>query len=183
MIKIAIIGTASEKNGNLTYRKWKRLIRKSEEFILQITEDPDNWKDIHLISGGAAWCDHVAIYLYKKYPLCRLTLYFPCKWKNDKFDDDGQSHWSNNPGRLANNYHNKFSEKVGWETLLDISEAIDNNATIRVYNGFHQRNVRIGKCDYLIACTFSKSGKPVNGGIFYTWKNAVCKNKIHCRIK
>ena len=35
------------------------------------------WNKVCLISGGAAWSDHVAVRLHKKHPDSKLIIYIP----------------------------------------------------------------------------------------------------------
>lgn len=105
--RVSIIGFASgkgirERENLLNKETWGEICKTAENYIL--SNVGLDWSKIHLISGGAAWCDHVAVYLYLKHKESQLTLHFPCKWDFDKkqFIDNGLSHWASNPGRTAN---------------------------------------------------------------------------------
>lgn len=180
-MKVSIIGTASEKGGKLSKRKWRKMIKECEKYITEnITDD---WSNIKLISGGAAWCDHIAVYLYKKHPESKLVLHIPCKWNDEEFYDNGEYHWAKNPGKLANAYHVSFSQKIGRDTLKDIKKVIILGAKVKEYNGFHKRNVEVGKCHYLIAFSYSNDDDiPQDGGTSYTWNKSISPNKKHFNI-
>lgn len=97
--------------------------------------------------------------------------------------DNGQSHWSQNPGQLANRYHRDFSKVVGFNSLEQL-DALLNDPKVSIkdhYHGFHQRNLIVGQVDYLMAFTFSQ-GEPSDGGTGHTWKNSSCPNKISLNI-
>lgn len=177
MLKISIIGSAK---GNIDFNK---LLQISEEYIENnITND---WSKIELISGGAAYCDHIAVKLFIKHPTSKLTLHFPCKWdiNNKEFFDTKIIDWKTNPGGTANYYHKLFNKKCNLNSFDDIELAIKLGAKIiDSYNGFHKRNIIVGKCDYMIAFSFGKGNEPTDGGTSYTWSNSNCKNKKHFSI-
>jgi hypothetical protein len=184
-IDVSIIGTASGKGkyeALMTQKTWDFMCTTAENHINKLTSD---WSNVHIVSGGAAWSDHVAVHLFLKYPKSSLTLHFPCKWNSSKkqFEDNGKYHWAANPGRTANLFHFRFGRIIGTETLPQIQKAIDNGAIIvDNYVGFHDRNLSVGKSSHLIAFTASKSDQPTDGGTFHTWENATSKYKTHYSI-
>src|SRR6202035_3134051 len=102
---ISIIGPAGKtkdvNNSNLT----RTLYFRALEYLKGNIEDK---VDITLKSGGAAWCDHLAVSLYlESKNAIKLELALPCNFENDKFQDNGSTDWRINPGRLANYYHQK----------------------------------------------------------------------------
>ncbi len=177
MIKISIIGSAK---GNINFEK---LLQICEEYIEHnITND---WNKIELISGGAAYCDHIAVKLFLKHPNSKLTLHFPCKWNttNIEFFDTKVVDWKTNPGGTANYYHKLFNKKCNINSFEDINNAIDLGANIiDSYNGFHKRNIIVGICDYMIAFSFASGNEPSDGGTLFTWNNSKCKNKKYFTI-
>lgn len=174
MVTVSIIGTAGrDKTKVYTSELFDKMVY-SAKYILR------DLKDITLVSGGAAWADHVAVKLYLDNFCQNLILHFPCKWDNDKFIDNGNWSWKINPGKTANNYHHKFSQIMGNESLKDISNAINKGAIIiDDYNGFHSRNAEVAKSDYLIAFTWSSNGYPCDGGTLDTWKKS---NSQKCHV-
>jgi hypothetical protein len=122
----------------------------------------------------------VAVALFLAHPEASLTLHLPCEWdtKSKKHVDKGSADWRTNPGYLANACHAKFSKVVHRNTLTEIQEALDRKATAFAYKGFHQRNVVVGKSQFLLAFTFSTSGTPQDGGTLHTWKHS-CSKKTH----
>lgn len=142
-----------------------------------------NVKTNHLVSGGAAWSDHVAVALFLAYPeRFTLTLHLPCKW-NGRYEDSGKYDWKTNPGRTSNIYHEQFSKAVKRESLQDIDRAIKLGAKVQVHNGFHARNDVIAKASYMLAYSWDKL-EPIEGGTAYTWRKCkgqrshVCLNSL-----
>ena len=119
-----------------------------------------DWEDIALVSGGAAWSDHVAVQLYFLHG-CDLMLYFPCGWddKTMRFVDSGGS----SPGRSANRYHTAFSSSTGYNSLRDIQLAMLTGAVVDTSRrGFHARNTAIAEhCDILIAFSWGAGNAPM----------------------
>ena len=182
-ITISIIGSASGKKQNdhlLNKKTWNYMCQISENYITEkITQD---WSKIILVSGGAAWSDHVAVFLYLKHPGSHLILHLPCQWDycNHQLADNGNYQWTVNPGKLANSLHFNFQKEIKKNTLQQIQLAINQGATIfDHYKGFFDRNIQVGKSQYLIAFSFSQTNEPTDGGTFHTWKNSQSKNKIH----
>jgi hypothetical protein len=133
------------------------------------------WDNIRLVSGGAAWADHVAVALYLKHGTaapCKLMLYFPCDWDAaaKRFVDSGSSDWKVNPGRLANSLHAEFSAVVGRDSLHEIDDAIRRGAEIiTAFRGFHPRNDALAAgVDWLLAYSWGDA-EPESGGTLYTW--------------
>lgn len=184
MINIGIIGTAGrdENIKFLTTELWLKMVETATNYIEEnITDD---WSKINLVSGGAAWSDHVAVQVFLKNNGSKLTLHFPCKFNNKKlrFDDNGKDDWFKNPGKSANRYHVYFRTKTGMNPFNDIKKAINIGAKIvDKYKGFHARNIEVGKVDYLIAFTFCDKF-PTTGGTKFTWNNSKCENKIHFNL-
>jgi hypothetical protein len=133
-----------------------------------------------LVSGGAAWADHLAVSLALRedYP---LTLYFPCGFENGSFVDNGKQDWKTNPGKTANYYHRLFSKAVGIDSLKELSEVISKpNVKVIVGKGFHDRNKYVASTTYLLAYFWSdgEESEPVDGGTKHTWDLA---GKLGCK--
>lgn len=145
--------------GSSTGTDWNKLCARVEAIVPQ---------GCALVSGGAAWGDHVAVHLY----LTRehtLTLHLPCPWENGRYQDMSSRDWRTNPGRLANQRHELFQRQTGIDSLQQIQSAIDRGAQVCIHSGFHARNTEIAKVKVLVASGCLK------GGTLDTWKK--CKGE------
>lgn len=179
--RVGIVGTAGRGNkikrlNPVIYQEMIRLARTTLEPMI------DKHKTVVLVSGGAAWSDHVAVQLFLDAPeMYELVLHLPCQldWKLRQFYDNGMAP-KLNPGRTANYYHKQFSQKLERDTLADIFSAIDLGATVHLYHGFFRRNTEIAKTsDVLIAFSFARGDRPSDGGTLDTWKKSDASRKLH----
>jgi hypothetical protein len=183
---ISIIGSAGRKEDAklMSAKRFNNMVDVIEKMIITGKYD---WSRVELRSGGAAWCDHVAVVLFLRHQEAKLTIFSPCQWipsvmetlqgrvaTRPNFEDTGASHWAANPGRLSNHQHHQFSQKMGYDTLQQIENArlagaiIDTSA-----KGFHKRNLEVAKCDMMIAMTSSDGDAPRStGGTFHTWSSS-----------
>src|SRR5271170_5840644 len=121
-IRLAIIGTAGRLDDapKLTLEKWNSCKRFIAHFV--------KYYDIkHVISGGAAGMDHLAVGLYIAHLIEKLDLAFPARFdmKKVEFEDTGEDYSWNNPGATANFYHRHFSKIIGVDTLTQVKQAIE----------------------------------------------------------
>jgi hypothetical protein len=143
--------------------------------------------DVQLVSGGAAWGDHVAVALFLKGLVAGLTLYLPCEWvtgSNPSHLTKGKSRsWKTNPGLLANERHMSFSDAIGRDTLKEIEAARLKGARIITdYRGFHRRNYAVAQAAArLIAFTWGVGYAPSSRGTLDTWNKARCE-KVHVSL-
>ena len=154
-MRIGIIGTAGRREDQ---------VRMSENlYSLMIADFKKRLKNINqpitLISGGAAWADHLAVTMFIKNIVTELELYFPCKW--NKFKNEFLSLEFRDSGSVANYYHGLFSKKLfnsKYETLTQIAQAIVLGAKIyENTNGFHARNLQVAvRSEILIAYTWGE---------------------------
>jgi len=79
--------------------------------MLLVTRKLIDRSKVILVIGGAAWADHIAVNLYNNGAYPNLELYLPCRYDNCSYYDNGESHWSRNPGKISNYYHKLFSNK------------------------------------------------------------------------
>jgi hypothetical protein len=193
-MKIAIIGTAGrDKDKPLTYEDFMWMRDEVENYLFYNTEWDSALKQfekIHLVSGGAAWADHVAVDLWLDYDFGGITLHLPCEWDATQcqFIDGGFNNW--HPGRIANYYHRKFTKTMKeldytFDSLYDIDDVVrdskttDKNINIVVGDGFKDRNSAIACADVVLAFTRGKT-RPIPGGTNDTWKKAVA-NGARCK--
>lgn len=173
MVIISIIGTAGrDKINTYTPELFNKMIITAKYMMRNLT-------NITLISGGAAWADHIAVCLYLEGFVSKLVLHLPCKWENNKirYFDTGEFNWRTNPGGTSNYYHSNFSRIIGRNSLLDINKAIEKGAEIVIHDGFHLRNNPIANCDYMIAFTWSPTNIPAEGGTLDTWNKCLFKSE------
>lgn len=179
--KVGIIGSAGKKQDapRMNKQLFENMVQHSK-YVIQ-----HEWGlDLHqctLISGGAAWSDHVAVRLFLEGCVKQLYLHLPCQFEEEKYIDMGERDWRKNPGWLANYIHQAFSDKLECDTLSELKQAIDKGAQVTVSKGFHARNTKIARdSEHLIAFSFGLSNvePKKNSGTYDTWNK--CKGvKIH----
>lgn len=181
-VTVAIIGTANRKKellSKMSVELYEKMVKRAHKTIVNdLNLDMSN---VILVSGGAAWSDHVAVSLFNRYCYNALKLYIPCDWKESKYHDNGARGWRHNPGYSANLYHRQFSDIMLCDTLKEIEESRQNGAVLYVQDGFHARNTCIAESDNLIAFTWANNENEITGGSRDTWRK--CENrKIHISI-
>ncbi len=171
-ITVSIIGSAGRNN--IIYKLSKdiygKMIKESKDIINEIKR-VNSTNDIILVSGGAAFSDHIAVDLFLSKFVDKLTLHIPCDWdsENKEFFDIGKKNWIDNPGGTSNYYHTLFSTRFNKKSLEEIDTAITQGAIINSKNrGFHNRNNMVAKSDYVIVFSTGKN-EPETGGTLYTW--------------
>ena len=180
MVKVSVIGTAGRKDDihRLSVSVFLKMFADLKATLLTIAEK----KDLHLVSGGAAWADHLAVFAYLC-DLCeKLTLYFPADFKSTGFIAATNS--KTDPGSIANYYHGLFSRKLGRNSIEQLQKAIDNGAEVVVNpGGFLARNFQVAQSDVIVAYTFSNGDSPkADSGTYHTWSVSKAPKKIHRNI-
>lgn len=184
-MKISIIGSAGRKDDaeRFTRQLFIAMFNQAKKHVnMLIKENNLEYSSIELVSGGAAYADHIAVLLFLKYHKkgIRLTLHLPCKFGNNQFLESG-SQYKN--ARYANGYHRPFSKKCKINSLNDIHRAIQLGANIHVHKGFHSRNDYVAQTDHMVAFTFGVGQTLKPGGTKYTWDKSDCPNKTHYSIQ
>lgn len=181
-MRLGIIGTAGrmEDGPKLTLDKWNEMKRIIAKFI-------KDRKIVHVISGGAAFSDHLAVGLYIAHLVEKLDLALPCKFDMDnvQFFDTGEFSAWNNPGGTSNFYHKYFSRTANIDSLAQIKAAIEKGASVSIEPGFKARNSLIAQADELIAFTFGNKNVAKDGGTADTMKKYLDKGKklcFHCDL-
>jgi hypothetical protein len=182
--KVGIIGTAGRKEDKdkMTFQVWKDM--QDSVKTLLIAEYPHN--RYRLVSGGAAWADHLAVDLLLSGYGLGLTLYLPAEWDSTMVRyQRGPGDKYRDPGQIANYYHGLFSEKMGIDTLAQIEDARDRGAElVYIPGGFHARNLRVGQVDWLICLHWNgaQATKP-KGGSLHTWNNSRAQKKTYIALE
>lgn len=176
MKKIAIIGTAG-RGKHMTAAQWEWML-----------EQATNWIGVgnHLISGGAAWADHLAVKLYMTHKCEDLTLHLPAPWDFNNKEFVGGHGTS---GSAANYYHSIFSRATGIDTRAEI-DAVLRGGAVSTYqplrNGYaamFARNALVAReCDGMLAFTFGNGDEPDDGGTRHTWDLCKSAHKKHFTI-
>ena len=203
LVRVSIIGTAGRKDdaNRMTAALFDQMCAKALDLI---TSDLNlDIRKVVLVSGGAAWSDHVAVKLFisslvkvqqrteqiseqnneETKSFAGLNLHLPCGFDSQlsKAVDNGSFDWRMNPGRLMNRLHSEFGSKLGYSTLEEIPTAVELGAQLCVYPGFHARNRTVSSSPYCIAFSWSKTNEPDDGGTKFTWK--LCKGqKVHVSL-
>jgi len=155
MTTLAVIGTAG-RSGGLLPSHWEFMIRKTREHIQAIVAT-------RLVSGGAAWSDHVAVELHKEG--IPLRIHIPKE--------------GTRAAGTTRYYHEKFARIRGLDPLVTLTE-VNNVKDVVYYEGpgsspfFTSNSVVAKEADYLLAFTMDLPGK-VSGGTGDTWKKFLSK--------
>lgn len=181
-ITFAIVGTAGRKDdaSKLSKKHFQAMCIVATGLIEQFGEN--NYPITHLVSGGAAWADHVAVKLFLEKKAPHLRLFLPCEWDNGSFKDSGVDDFKINPGRTVNRLHKSFQTRTQINSLTEIQIAKSEGAElIPCRGGFYGRNAMVAKSDFLLACTFGAEHKVKEGGTAHTvgcYLNRVRKEDI-----
>lgn len=167
-ITFAIVGTAGRLDDarKLSKHHFEAMCITASELMVQFSEN--NYPITHLVSGGAAWADHVAVNLFLQKRAPHLRLFIPCKWDNGEFEDNGADDWKKNPGKTANSLHRKFQLTTQINSLTEIQIAKSEGAELISANGFYARNALVAKSDFLLAMTFGNKHEVKEGGTAHT---------------
>lgn len=175
-MNIAIIGTAGRKDDapKLNAASFNKMV----EAVQTIIRENFPSENITLVSGGAAWADHIAVYLALKNPAYGLELHMPAKWNatQQKYIETNQQFDS---GGVANYYHRNFTAKTGINSLNQIHQAINNPKYTTKSNpaGFKARNTDVANsAQAMIALTFGNQATLKPGGTLDTWQKHTPKN-------
>lgn len=172
---VAIIGTAGrDKTKPMTKALWEAMCADASGRFL-----PD--VGYHLISGGAAWADHVAVWLFLNGEVDKLTLHLPAPILEGLV-------FSGPPGSAAtaaNFYHAKFSKIIGKDSIQQITLARDMGAKITEqpmsegYGAmFARNNLVAADANMCLAYTWGEGKVPADGGTKYTW-DKITGRKVH----
>lgn len=183
MTRLAIIGSAGRKADAAlwTIPLYRAAVDNARRFLDEL---PRPWD---LVSGGAAYTDHVAVELFISGAADSLTLHLPVPFDGERFEERPGER---DPGSIANYYHRAFSAKMraagSYVTSLD-ELAIAQHEGARFLVGetpdgmspFHARNLEVGKVDVVLAYTFGEGAAPADGGTAHTWRNSSAPRKVH----
>ena len=202
---LAIIGPAGRQadQDRLKGDSYQRMVEAAIKLMVHLKIDP---KELTLVSGGAAWADHIVVTLALMgvVPYERVILHLPAELSEAGYEGDNE--WTSKVASTANYYHKLFSRKVGCASLSELVKVRSLGAQVFVdKGGFKSRNSKVAKAvsenGILLAYTFGNSlveQRPwtiqrfsptttadiaglKDGGTADTWNKSQCA-KFHCRI-
>lgn len=157
-MKLAVIGTAGRgpDGARLNAGYWRSMTTVAQ--VVACTTGAT-----HLVSGGAAVADHLAVALYLDGHVSSLTLHLPAEWVGHGFKETSSRF---DCGRTSNHYHTLFSERTGVRSLIEIQAAIEKGArVVSGGGGFKARNTDIAmEADEVLAFTFGEGAVLKDGG-------------------
>lgn len=172
--RVAIIGTAGRDNAHqLSAELWDAMLDHARGQVRV---------DDHLISGGAAWADHLAVELFLEGRVAGLTLHLPAPLT----DRGGFVGEFGSSGGVANYYHERFRQCTGVDGLSRIRQALGCGAQHTTqqaapgYEAMKARNKLVAsQCNTVLAYTWSQDGSPADGGTAQTWQMASSARREH----
>lgn len=176
---LAVIGTAGrDKDKPLTKEIWQDM--KAD---LSNRVQPNDT----LVSGGAAWADHLAVAMFLEGKVAGLVLHLPAPLlmkRGAGFEGPASSAAS-----AANYYHGIFAKAIGEDTVMQIYDAIDKGAKITSqpiatgYGAMFARNKLVAEdSDSVVAYTFGDGDTPADGGTKNTW-DQITGQRTHVPIQ
>lgn len=191
-VRVGIIGTAGRKEAaaHLNHAVYVRMLEDARRRIQEIQPNPEL---VELVSGGAAWADHLAVVLFLHGVAGHLRLFLPTVLRADGTYLERGGNWRENPGSTANYYHRQFTAKIcsaypgnGWTSHGDLAAVQGRSgAAFEVGDGFLARNQMLARyvgTGHLLAYTFGLGDCPIDGGTQHTWQTAVLADRQHISI-
>lgn len=180
----AIIGTAGRSNKELLSPKlWAAMKENAQSNIQDLGVN-------HLVSGGAAWADHLAVWAFNNALCSSLTLCLPAP-----FDVNSQRFVQKKPfeksaANASNYYHEMFTKQINENTLAQLAQAIERGATVIAephslgYGALFARNKKVANLSNLgvLAYSFCEGDTPSSSGTLSTWKQINSEMKIHVNL-
>ena len=132
------------------------------------------WDQVTLVSGGAAWADHVAVTLFLAHPEARLVLQLPCHFVATlkQFAASSPRERARRTVATVVGLHRSFSACLGCDSVGQLSQAVAVGAKVCVWPaGFLRRNSAVADLSQrLLAFTWAPGGAPRSGGTHDTWQ-------------
>jgi hypothetical protein len=180
-LNFGIIGTAGRGvDGNeMSKTLYGDMYRYAQGYINKLQLNP---QDFRLVSGGAAWSDHLAVSLYLASRAHQLRLHLPAPL------DEGGYVGSTSTARATNKYHQEFGMAMGKNSLSTINglnKAIAQGAEAVVTPGFKPRDLKIARdAEALLAFTWGDGDKPKKeSGTAHTWNHCTALVKLHVPLR
>lgn len=176
---LAIIGTAGRDAAKpFTVDLWNAMCAHAAEHVKTHGIE-------HLVSGGAAWADHLAVHLFLNGLVKSLRLHLPAPITRDRFAGPYRS-----AGSAATYYHERFSAVIGRPSIAEIVRC----ATLPSYSdsvqqpamGYHAMFARnklvAADSAAMLAYTWGLDSQPDDGGTRNTWDQCQAHEKWHVSL-
>lgn len=178
--RVAVIGTAGrDVTRPMTKALWLAMVEDLRQRVRA--------SDV-LVSGGAAWADHLAVHAFLVGWVAGLELYLPAPL----VEAAGGFRFAGGPrtsGAAANHYHELFTTATGVEGRPEIATAAERGALLHAepvapgYDAMHTRNTKIARrCTEAVAYTWGEAGHPAQGGTLDTWREIRSTAKVHVSL-
>ena len=173
---IAVIGTAGrDRSKPMTPALWAAMVQDAKGRI------PIG---ASLVSGGAAWADHLAVELFLIGHASSLRLHLPAPFSTCDAFAGGYG----TAGGAANFYHQTFSKTTGKMSIREIATACHKRATFTMQpetpgmSAFFARNKRVAaEARACFAYTWGEGQEPTDGGTKNTW-GQIRGNRVHVTL-
>ncbi|MCZ8254979.1 MAG: UvrD-helicase domain-containing protein [Polaromonas sp.] len=168
--RVAVIGTAGrDKSRHFDRPLWDQMVEDLRRRV--------GSKDV-LVSGGAAWADHLAVRMFLDGAVAGLRLYLPSPFdtRSKRFEAPAGSGPSS--GSVSNYYHERFQALTGIDSRSEIAQAIALGAISSAqplqsgFGGLFARNAQIAQDSaVLLAYTWfaGDAPDPSSTGTRNTW--------------
>ncbi len=170
-----IIGTAGRGDDGECLKDpyYWRSMRAVAQIVATVT------KPTRLVSGGAAYADHLAVNLYLHGAVPELALHLPAEWTGHGFKETSSRY---DTGRTSNWYHTLFSQAQDISSLVEIQTAIERGAVVKTgAGGFKERNTDIAnEADVMLAFTFGDGARLKDGGTLDTMTKFLARRNSLC---
>lgn len=179
--RLAVIGTAGrDRSRDMGKDLWQAMLQDARSRVQS---------DDELVSGGAAWADHIAVALFLEGDVHGLTLFLPApltarsgRWE---FEVPAGAAGRCAAG-AANFYHEQFSRAIGADSVAQLVEARNRGARVECeptsagFTAFFRRNRKVAaQCTAVLAYTFNAGPGPADGGTLDTWSQIAAHDKVH----
>ena len=179
MIIVSICGSAG-RNGShtrITLALFNKLYNVFNDSIFKLHNDIKSMYNtehkITLMSGGAAFVDHIAVRIYlNNLDRYKLHLALPCNITVNGFT-------GNKVAETASYYHDLFRKQTSINSVSEIIQAIQKGATFSIHNGFKERNTVIANCNYILASSW---GPNPTGGTKNTYDKCQTVQKFYINL-
>lgn len=181
-----MIGTAGRDSTRpMTRALWQAMV---QDFRGRVRPDDT------LLSGGAAWADHLAVHAFLEGWCAGLELYLPAPLEEVGDVASGPKLYvfaggPSTAGSAANHYHQRFQQATGVDGRAQIAAAIAAGALVAAepvapgYRAMFARNAKIARgAGAAIAYTWGEASHPAAGGTLDTWKQVRSTHKIHVSL-